>query len=279
MGKNDAPYVDLHVHTWFSDSTLSPEAVVAEAVKNGVGLLAVADHEGFAGSEEALYLCARAGIRLIPAAEIECTQEGRQYHVLSLGVDLHNVPLRALAARNRALLDGMSDILITRMKGEYPRLSAEDFAAFKPDRLMGGWKGLQYLLARGVTSSLREGMPLYARYGIDYAQAGFPCLSNVVNAIHGAGGRAVLAHPGYTLRDLSTADMLRALSALFDAGLDGLECRYPTYTPEITRALTDFCRTRDAMRTAGSDCHGTFGRTRVGEMDVTPEQIDLKGLV
>lgn len=64
-------YVDLHVHTTHSDGALSPAQMVEKAKAAGVTTLAIADHDKISGSQEAAPLCARAGIRLIPAAEVD----------------------------------------------------------------------------------------------------------------------------------------------------------------------------------------------------------------
>lgn len=36
--------VDLHIHTCFSDGTMTPEEVAAKGAKLGFGILAAADH-------------------------------------------------------------------------------------------------------------------------------------------------------------------------------------------------------------------------------------------
>ena len=43
-------YVDLHIHTTFSDSSLTPEDVVSGALRAGVTTLAVCDHNVVEGS-------------------------------------------------------------------------------------------------------------------------------------------------------------------------------------------------------------------------------------
>ena len=46
--------VDLHTHTTCSDGTLAPRALVAEAIKRGVRVLAVTDHDSTDGLTEAI---------------------------------------------------------------------------------------------------------------------------------------------------------------------------------------------------------------------------------
>ncbi len=278
MGKSNSDYVDLHVHTQLSDGSLSPAEVVEQAAEAGVALLAITDHEGFDAYREALPLCRAHGIRLIEAAELECAYEGRQFHVLCYGARPDDAPLRAQAAHGRALLDRMSDELIERLAVDDTRVSPSDYTCFERTPALGGWKALEYLMRRGVTDSLRGGMSLYDRYGVTYERAGFVPFAQLIETIRRAGGRAVLAHPGHTLRALGEDEILAYVRTLVAFGLDGVECYHPLHSPSLCERLADWCRAEGLMITAGSDCHGAFGRTRLNQMNIRMGQIDLRGL-
>ena len=45
-------FADLHIHTCYSDGTMTPEEVIKAAQAAGVGLLAVSDHNVLGGSKE-----------------------------------------------------------------------------------------------------------------------------------------------------------------------------------------------------------------------------------
>ena len=51
MGK----MIDLHIHTNVSDGALTPKQVVDEAVKNGVHIIAIADHDTVDAYNDELY--------------------------------------------------------------------------------------------------------------------------------------------------------------------------------------------------------------------------------
>lgn len=36
---------DLHIHSYYSDGTMSPEDILSLALNKGVGLIAIADHD------------------------------------------------------------------------------------------------------------------------------------------------------------------------------------------------------------------------------------------
>jgi len=251
---------DLHIHSTFSDGTLTPARIVAAAKARGVGAIAVCDHNVTAGSLETERLAREAGLRCVPGCEVDVMLLGEDAHILCYGADFDHPQLRALILDARARLDEMSDELLRRMLPEYPSLSWDEYDVLAHDSDQGGWKLLQYLKAKGVTHALKDALPLYDRYGVGYNDAGFRPADEVIAAIHDAGGCAVLAHPGVTF-PTRTMEAVEAACAL---GADGVECHYHRHSRDLTLALTDHCRRRGLQITVGSDCHGAFGHTEIG---------------
>ena len=69
-------FADLHVHTIYSyDGTASVAAVLTQARKTGLNVIAITDHDEIAGSLKALSLAPRYGVDVIPGIEIT-TSEG-----------------------------------------------------------------------------------------------------------------------------------------------------------------------------------------------------------
>ena len=268
-------YADLHIHTTASDSSYSPAEVVARAVRNHVTLMAVCDHNVIAGSLAAEPLAREAGISFVRGVEIDALYAGRDVHMLAYHPDFENKAFRELIAHARYALDHMSEVLLERLKDEFPTLDMAEYRAFAYDPDKGGWPMLQYLLFKGVTGSIHEGMALYPRYDVTYAGAGFVPLDEVIGTVHAAGGVIVVAHPCETFKRLDDSDVLALVGGAIDAGADGIECYYPTQGEALTHALVDLARRRNLKITAGSDCHGAFGKTDVGEMRVDASKIRL----
>ena len=70
---------DLHTHSYMSDGTLSPREVVRAAHDAGVELLALTDHDSFAGCLEAADEGKKLGVTVISGIEID-TWRGRDSH-------------------------------------------------------------------------------------------------------------------------------------------------------------------------------------------------------
>jgi predicted metal-dependent phosphoesterase TrpH len=95
--------VDLHVHSSLSDGKLSPEAVAERLSARGVALAALTDHHTLAGQAGFRAALLRRGIGCISGVEISAWLDGREVHLLGLGVDAaHPELLAALAALGQA---------------------------------------------------------------------------------------------------------------------------------------------------------------------------------
>ena len=272
---------DLHVHSQYSDGSMTPVQIADRALERGVSLLAIADHDRVEGSIELEPLCAARGIRYVPAVEHTAIHDGRCVHILGYFGHFGHPEYRALIHRARKALDDMSLLLIERMQVDEPRVCVEDFLSFRRDPSLGGWAGIEYLMRRGVTESMMAGTRYYPRYNVFYHDAAFPSLAETLAAIHDAGGVAIVAHPGETLKDalmaepdeMARAGFLCALNELIDQGCDGVECYYPSHSDWVTWACVDLCKQGTLMVTVGSDCHGIFAYgTDVGEMSA-PESL------
>lgn len=272
-------FADLHVHSFYSDGSMSPDEIVEAALKSDVGVLAVADHDLLEGSLAVRKLCKKNGIVYIPAVEIDSLENGKNFHILAYGFDVHHKEFRDFLSHTRFLLDEASVRLIEAMQSDYGSLSLADFMDFAYDIRLGGWKALHYFVKKGLTASLKEGIQFYPRYHITYDKFGYSSIRSIVYRIKKAGGFSVLAHPGETIGTDNMNDFYTELHKIMSCGLEGIECYYPTHSDAVTKACLDYCKERGLLITAGSDCHGLFGKTRVGEMDVPLHKLSLGKLM
>ena len=271
-------FADMHIHSIYSDGSLDPSEIVKTARANGVELISVCDHNEIRGTLETVALARAAGLKSVTGVEIDAMFEGLDIHILCYGARLDDAPLLSRIRHAREKLDGMSTDLLLRMKPDYPRLDLEEYNAWTHDVRRGGWKMLQYLQAKGVAGDMKAAMPLYDRYGVTYAGAGFDAAEDVIRAIHDAGGRAVLAHPGVVFAAENLRDFAARVEAAMELGLDGIECYYPRHSAGVARCCLEICRRRGAMVTAGSDCHGAFNRNEIGQTRTSVDALILNEL-
>lgn len=276
--------VDLHLHSCFSDGTHTPAQAARLAAQQGLGLIALADHNTCAGWRELRNACRQEGLLCLRGMEVDCLYPPYEIHILAYGFRPEG-RIMELAGRSRQLLLDMSDDLVDRLIPRYPQLSRAEYDAYRYDPTLGGWKGLHYLHAKGVIPAPEDGMRLYGRYGCDYRDYPFPAAAEVCSAIREAGGVPVLAHPCNWFDAEQPDALARHLDALREMGIGGIECHYPANSSAMTRLCKEYCRRHGLLITAGSDSHGAFGKNHhgisyyIGAVQVPLEELELGPLL
>src|SRR5262245_5536236 len=94
--------IDLHSHTTNSDGRNTPAELVRLAKAAGVTVLAVTDHDSTEGVAEAVEAGKREGVEVVPGIEVSSRFEGKDIHVLGIGVDISSKSFQAKLDEMRA---------------------------------------------------------------------------------------------------------------------------------------------------------------------------------
>jgi predicted metal-dependent phosphoesterase TrpH len=257
---------DLQSHSRNSDGELEVPALIGEAARAGVELLALSDHDTVDGVAEALTAAAAAGIRLLPATEISAVDGGYEdLHVLGYGID-HEDPvlldrLRDARADRERRAERMVELLraggyalddepLARRRAEgkpigRPHLAAAVLA--HPDNAERLEREGHRDISSFIAAQLIPGMPAYAGRTR-------PTVVEAIGWIHDAGGLAFWAHPFWDVA--ADTEVLAAIDRYRAAGLDGVECFYVTHDERQTLLLADRCEELGLLRSGSSDYHG-----------------------
>jgi len=268
---------DFHLHTCVSDGELDPAALLAGAASHGVSALAITDHDtlgAYRWRDGAVFDAARRlGVELTVGIEMDVVLDGREVHLLGLGLSLDAPALgdHLESARQARHSRARADLALVRERLGEGALREEE--VFLPGResLMRPHL-IRPLLVRGCFSSYREGQDWFHENAREGVRVPKPDIADAIGMIHAAGGQAVLAHPGYYWKD--GYPILDRLASLRVAGLDGVELEYPyaSSSPELfgggdeglfvatLRGVGDDLGLRF---TRGSDAHGPADLDRV----------------
>jgi 3',5'-nucleoside bisphosphate phosphatase len=250
--------IDLHTHSDRSDGTMSPTELVEHAAEVGIDVLALTDHDCFAGWEEAAGAAERVGVSLVRGIEISCRFAGESTHLLGYLPDPTYAPLvaeldRVLDGRNSrlpALLARLRELGIDIDIHDVRRVAGEAAAMGRPhvaDALVD--LGVVVNRDEAFARYLGSGRPAYIdRYAAD--------LTEMIGLIAAAGGVSVVAHPWASRHDSSALDE-DAFAALKQAGLAGLEVDHQDHTAAKRAALRELADDLDLVATGSSDFHGT----------------------
>jgi 3',5'-nucleoside bisphosphate phosphatase len=266
--------VDLHLHTTASDGTWTPEALVTAAQKAGLGIISVTDHESVANVLETEKLCRGAGIKFYRGVEISTTYGNHCYHVLGYGIDIANKKLLSLLDYNTYLLEKKDEDSISVLINKGWPITIDDYQNYTYDRCRGGFKALLYLQDRGFCTGVDDFFRHIFTTGNGLYFPEFNSISETIDIIHNAGGKAFLAH---SASDFHGPGLDITLGVLGKEKFDGFECYHSGHSLEDTASLVRYCHEHNKLISGGSDCHGTFvpgriiGRPEIYECDIRME--------
>ena len=149
--------VDLHIHTYYSDGTMSPKEVVEDAKRKNLGIIAITDHDVLDSYEELKVEAEKAGIIAIRGVEIDSIFEGHLVHLLAYKFEDNEKLFKLINHAKEQLLETSIE-LIRRMENDYEGISLEDYNSYEYERRKGGWKGIHYLHDRKITEGLFDGV-------------------------------------------------------------------------------------------------------------------------
>ena len=165
-------YADLHIHSWYSDRTMTVDEIVEQARVRHVSLIAVTDHNQLAGSRECLQKTRGTGIRCLSGVELDAQDFGINFHILGYGVDLENGQFQEFVEANRLRLERVNELLIEKMEHAGEPVSLDEYRQFSYDRRLGGWKALHYFAAKDLVADFKQGF-LMLRW-LSASQGGCP---------------------------------------------------------------------------------------------------------
>lgn len=240
---------DLHLHTTASDGQLAPAELVELACARALEAIAITDHDTIAGVAEA-QAAAHGRLLVLPGIELSAEDDGQDVHVLGYLLD-------AAAPGFQARLASFRDDRLTRAQRIVARLAAlgcpiawERVLALANGGAVGRPHIARALVEAGHVASMDEAFSRYLYTGGPaYVSRERLSPEAAVALIRGAGGAAVLAHPGLVA---GYAPLVERLAA---AGLDGVEVVHPKNPPDVRENLRALARRYDLVMTGGSDFH------------------------
>lgn len=271
--------IDLHVHSTFSDGSLTPEELVELAAKAGITALALTDHDGLLGIDRFMAACRARGIRGIPGVEISIEHAGGTMHILGYFVDHHHPPILEALTRLRRGREDRNRLILERFNQLGMPLTWEEVAVLAREDVVGRPHFAQAIMARGYVRNKDEAFGKYLGKGKPaYVERDRFSVEEGIALIRGAGGVPVLAHP-YTL-NMGRRRLREFLAELDARGIQGVEAYYSEHSHEQLRFCLNMAQTLGWAITGGSDFHGSMNPhiklgVGFGTLDIPDALVDL----
>ncbi len=272
----NAVNADLHCHSTASDGTLAPADVVRRAHANGVDLLALTDHDELLGLPEAAATAAELGLNFVPGVEVSVSWLDQTVHIVGLGVDFTNPALIAGLDQVRSGRDGRAAKIAAELDriGIHGALEGALRYVGNPS-LISRAHFARFLVEAGCAKNVHDVFLHYlARGKPGYVEHVWATLEDAVGWIKGAGGLAVIAHPGRYR--LSHVEMDILFDKFRELGGDAVEVACGAHDGGQVLAFARMSRRFGLMASRASDFHGPedslidLGRAPPLPPDLTP---------
>ena len=263
------PGIDLHTHSRVSDGTETPAELIAAAVAADLDVVAITDHDSTDGWQSAFDAARGTGLTVVPGLELSTQQDYASVHILGYLVDPANPDLVAATNRIRDERLHRAEAMVSRISADYDLAWDDVLAQTTPGSTVGRPHIADALVARGHVPDRSAAFQsiLHWRGGY-YRPHEAPPPVEGVRLITGAGGVAVIAHPGGRGPERLFTD--RRIRQLVDAGLAGLEVDHRDNPPASRPRWVELASRFDLIMTGASDYHGAGKPNRLGENTTSP---------
>jgi len=261
---------DLHTHSNASDGSLTPTQLVERARQQGVTHLALTDHDGTEGINEARKVAEVEGLALIPGVEVSVSWRGATVHIVGLNLDIENAELQQGLSELRDYRKTRAETMALKLdKAGYPG-ALEGAAKYASKTMLGRVHFARFLIEKGHAKDMKDVFKRFlVRNKPGYVSGEWATLKQAVDWINAAGGQAVVAHPA---RYKMTASKRRKLLTEFkQLGGAAIEVASGNQHPEEVRTMANLAQEFDLLASCGSDFHSPDNTwTELGKMATMP---------
>ena len=248
--------IDLHVHSTFSDGTLTPSELVELALKSNLEAFALTDHDTIDGIGEALSAAKGKDIEVVPGIEFSTEYKGKDIHILGYYINPCNETFNKKIVEFKNSREIRNQKMCKKLKELGIDIDYDSFCALFPDSVITRAHYAKYMINKGYIKSIDEA---FDKYIGDDAPGFVPrekiTPAKAVSLILECGGIPVLAHP--ILYKYSDSALETLVSELQRAGLKGIETIYSTYSNSDEKLIRKLASKYRLLITGGSDFHGT----------------------
>lgn len=283
--------VDLHMHSAHSDDgQFTVLELVKMAEEANLVFASIADHDSVAAPRELAQYQSFTKVKWLSGVELSVRHEQTDLHLLAYGFDLKDPWFDQHSQRIKASEEAATDERIEKINHHFRiNLTKPELEILAKGKLITGEVIAEAILHHSEYAThpqlkayfpkgSRSKAPLVNFYWdvlaqgkVAYVPTNLTPYREAIEAIHKAGGLAVIAHPGQTIKENT-----KLLAELSHLGCDGIEC-YSSYHSDIQNAyFVEYAVKRKLLVTCGSDFHGkTKPQIKLGQTNSPMDAQDV----
>ncbi|MCK5148157.1 PHP domain-containing protein [bacterium] len=256
-------WIDLHVHTNYSDGLKTPAEVVQMTKDAGLRGVGIADHDTVGGIPEAEAAAKELGVVIVPGVELSSQHAGRDIHILGYLMQLDHPKFVEYLKLFQDERYRRAEKMVKKLNLMGVSISMAEVEARSNSQSIGRPHIAEILTEKGYVETFQEAFYRYIGYRSEAYEEKYRITPDkAIALIAEAGGLSFLAHPSPIIDD-------KLILELIKAGLDGLEIVHPKLSDRRMLFLQKVAQNHGLLVSGGSDCHGgrngmtTLGRYKV----------------
>ncbi len=259
--------IDLHIHSTFSDGTMTPSEIILEAEKRSLKAIALTDHDTVSGNNEFLENGKNSVIITIAGVEISAeyshpensSYKGGEMHILGFFPEWDDNTENAMEPlaeirRNREI---RNPLIIEKLQALGCDITYKDVQEFANNDVVGRPHMAAVLEKKGYVKNFRDAFDKYlAKDAPAFVAKQIFSPEVAISLINNAGGISVLAHPG-SLKISNEGKLRWFLEYLIDCGINGIEAYCVSESESETQKYLRLADDYNLIVTGGTDFHGS----------------------
>lgn len=249
---------DLHVHSFFSDGTLSPEEILYLAKEQDLSAISITDHDTIDAYSDGLFeIAKKLNIKLVLGVEISSQLFGSTVHILAYNFDITSKSFNNFLIQLWERRQNRNILILEKLKEKNIEIFENELYEFGrkkniPKTTIGRVHIAKIMIDKGFVKSIKEAFD-------NYLKDDGPCFvmgerfspKEIIDQVHIADGKAVLAHPNLIKKS-------KTINALLELNFDGIEVFYAKLNPFDERKWLKIAEKKAFIPTGGSDFHGSI---------------------
>ena len=258
-------YIDLHIHSNYSDGKLSVESIVESAIKNDTSVISLTEHYNISSFKHARDV-AKGRVEIIPGIEIgsslSCYGISKR-HICHFTSYFINRKIYIVLDEYEISRKKNIDKIIKKLNSIGINITSGQVCREVKKQSIGRYDIAYTLFKKGYAVSPSHAYSKYLDKGmVAFVEREKMSPTKLISAILKCGGVPVLAHPK-SLK-FNYTDMDEFIGMLKKNGLCGIEVYNPHNSIEKREELLEICRKYDLIPTVGSDFHSSRDKIEIG---------------
>lgn len=246
---------DLHVHSTFSDGTLTPAELVRLAEKENISAVALCDHNTVDGLKDFINAGKNSDVITIPGIEISTEFNNKERHILGLFLPEEKYEeISHMMGKIKVFKEESNENLVRNLRNggymiDYDEIKSKNVGAYINRAHIA-----KALVEKGYFESINESFDkVLSPDGQFYTPSKRFKALEIIQYLSSIGAVPVCAHP---FLGMDTPEVDEFLEFAKQNGLVGMETIYSLYDQETEKIAKMLAEEHGLLQSGGSDFHG-----------------------